>query len=156
MQQRIGTSSRIHQFVSIILAVVVVALALPGFAEEPRAEQSREAMIAERIQAGDLKYRDPKSGEVVVATQERIDALRFSLEQYFGQPAVFNGREAADGTVSSVIGDAVRDVMLVRINLDGTRTKACLRDLDAAVAFVVGLDTVESKVVAKSAAPVSR
>lgn len=156
MQQRIGANSRIHQCVSIIVVVVMGALAMPGFAEEPRAEQSREAMLAERIQAGDLKYRDSKTGEVVVATQERIDALRFNLERHFGQPPVFNSREAADGTVSSVIGEAIQDVMLVRINLDGTRTTACLRDLDAAVAFVVGLDTVESKADVKPAAPVSR
>lgn len=156
MQQRTGTSSRTHQFVSIILAVVVVALALPGFADEPCATQDRGTTLAERIQAGDLKYRDANTGEVVVATQERIDALRFSLEQYFGQPAVFNSRVGADGTERSVIGDAIRDVMLVRINLDGTRTKACLRDLDAAVAFVVGLDTVKSEAAEQPAAPVTR
>jgi len=156
MQHWSSMGSRFHRVVSIIVVVAVVTLALPGFAGEPRAAQSREAMLAERIEAGDLKYRDPNTGEVVVATQERVDTLRFDLERSFGQPAVFNSREAADGTVSSVIGDAIRDVMLVRINLDGTRTTACLRDIDAAVAFVVGLDTVESEPVAQPMAPVTR
>ena len=80
-----------------------------------------------------------------MATRERIDALRSDLERHFGQPPVYNQKVSANGAVVSVIGDAIRDVYLMRINLDGTRTTACLRDLDAAVAFLVGLDTVENK-----------
>lgn len=101
------------------------------------------AVLEQRIAAGDLKYRDPGTGEVVVATQDRIDALRSGLERHFSQPPVFNEQVAADGTVMSVVGDAIRDVQVMRINLDGTRTTACLRNLDAAVAFIVGLDAVE-------------
>ena len=56
----------------------------------------------------------------------------------------------------SVIGDAIRDVHLMRINLDGTQTTACLRNLDAAVAFIVGLDTVEEKAVAKAPSAAAR
>ena len=48
--------------------------------------------------------------------------------------------------MGSEIDDAIRDVFLVRINLDGTRETACLRTLDAAVAFVVGLDRAETKI----------
>jgi len=102
-------------------------------------------VLEERIEAGDLKYRDSRTGEIVVATRERIDALRSNLERHFGQLPVYNEKVSANGAVVSVIGDAIRDVHLVRINLDGTRTTACLRDLDAAVAFIVGLDTVENK-----------
>ena len=91
-----------------------------------------------------------------MATEERIAALRFDLERHFGQPVVFNRSIAADGTVGSVIGDAIRDVHLVRTNLDGTRTTACMRDLDGAVAFVVGLDTVESETGADPRPVVSR
>ncbi len=100
------------------------------------------AVLEQRIAAGDLEYRDPSTGEIVVATQDRIDELRSDLERYFGQPPVYNEKVSANGAVVSVIGDAIRDVHLVRINLDGTQTTACLRNLDAAVAFLVGLDTV--------------
>jgi hypothetical protein len=99
------------------------------------------AVLDQRIAAGDLEYRDPSTGEIVVATEDRIDALRADLERYFGQPPVLNEQVSADGTVMSVIGDAIRDVQLVRINLDGTRTTACMRSLDAAVAFIVGVDS---------------
>lgn len=99
-------------------------------------------VLEKRIAAEDLEYRDPSTGEVVVATRGRIDALRSDLERTFGQPPVYNEKVSANGAVVSVIGDAIRDVHLVRINLDGTRTTACLRNLDAAVAFIVGLDIV--------------
>ena len=130
--------------VPVVLMVVCMASIAPVFAEDAEAGNAVAKALEQRIEAGDLQYRDPSTGQVVLATEERIAALRFDLERHFGQPAVFNRSVAADGTVSSVIGDAIRDVYLVRTNLDGTRTTACLRDLDGAVAFVVGLDTVET------------
>ena len=52
---------------------------------------------------------------------------------------------ADDGTVSADIDGAMRDVMIVRTLLDGTRERGCFRDLDGAVAFIVGLDVDASK-----------
>ena len=130
--------------VPVVLMVVCMASIAPVFASDAETGNAVAKALEQRIEAGDLQYRDPSTGQVVLATEERIAALRFDLERHFGQPVVFNRSIAADGTVSSVIGDAIRDVYLVRTNLDGTRTTACMRDLDGAVAFVVGLDTVET------------
>jgi hypothetical protein len=136
--------------IAVVVLVACTVTAPPALAGEPQTgERPLMAMLQERIAAGDLEYRDPATNEVVVATHERVAALRFELERYFGQPEVVNLKVADDGTVGSVVGDAIRDVFLIRTNLDGTRTRACLRDLDAAVAFMVGLDTVESDAAAQ-------
>ncbi len=136
---------------AILLTVAAMVLVTPVIAADssnPGDGRSASAIaLDERVAAGDLKYRDPSTGEVVVATRDRIDALRFDLERNFGQPPVYNEKVSASGAVVSVIGDAIRDVHLVRINLDGTRTTVCLRNLDAAVAFLVGFDTVEGAAV---------
>ena len=141
--------ARFMYLVAIVMMSAVMAAAVPVFADDSRdGSESRNATVValeKRIAAGDLEYRDSRTGEIVVATPERIAALRSDLERHFGQPPVFNERVTADGAVVAVVGDAIRDVHLVRINLDGTRTTACLRNLDAAVAFIVGLDTVENK-----------
>ena len=131
---------------AIVLTVTAMILVTPVLADDSRdGSDGRPAsmiVLEERIAAGELKYRDSRTGEVVVATRERIDALRSNLERHFGQPPVYNEKVSANGAVVSVIDDAIRDVHLMRINLDGTRTTACLRDVDAAVAFLVGLDIV--------------
>ncbi len=125
-----------------------MALATPVFAADSRqpgdVRSASAIALDDHIAAGDLKYRDTRTGEIVVATRERIDALRSELERHFGQPPVYNERVSANGAVVSVVDDAIRDVHLMRVNLDGSRTTACLRNLDAAVAFLVGLDTVEN------------
>ncbi|MEX1310919.1 MAG: hypothetical protein AB1Z65_10900 [Candidatus Sulfomarinibacteraceae bacterium] len=131
------------QTVYLVAVVVMVVASMPSPAAAGDG-MSLQQVLENRIAAGDLEYRDARTGEVVVATQERIDAMRSDLERYFGQPPVYNEKVNASGAVVSVIGDAIKDVHLMRVNLDGTRTIACLRDLDAAIAFMVGLDTVEN------------
>ena len=96
--------------------------------------------LEERVAAGDLEYRDSRTGEVVVATKGGIALLRQELAPLFGWPSVAEITTAADGTVRASIDGAMRDVYIARTNLDGTRTRGCFRDLDSAVAFVVGLD----------------
>lgn len=131
------------------LAALLVAgfllAGVPAWMDAAEGGRSLATILEERIAAGDLEYRDSRTGEVVVATAERVAELRSNLERHFAQPPVFNERVNANGAVVAVVGDAIRDVQLVRINLDGTRTTACMRDLDAAVAFLIGLDTVENK-----------
>ncbi len=104
-------------------------------------------MIAldERIAAGDLKYRDSRTGEVVVATHARIAMLRLELAPHFGWPVEADVATAADGTVRGESNGAMRDVHVARTNLDGTRARGCFRDLDAAIAFVVGLDEYQKE-----------
>ena len=129
-------------FVGAAAVIMVVAsMASPASAGDG---MSLQQVLEERIAAGDLQYRDSRTGEVVVATQERIDAMRSDLERHFGQPPVYTETMSANGAVVSVIGDAIRDVHLMRINLDGSQTTTCVRDLDAAIAFIVGLDTIKS------------
>ena len=149
MRKMTQWSARPSFCAAIVLTVTAMILVTPVLAGDSRdGSDGRPAsmiVLEERIAAGDLKYRDSRTGEVVVATRERIDALRSNLERHFGQPPVYNEKVSANGAVVSVIDDAIRDVHLMRINLDGTRTTACLRDLDAAVAFLVGLDIVENE-----------
>jgi hypothetical protein len=139
---------------TLVIGVLVVGASVWAAEVEP----TSPAMISleKHLAAGDLEYRDPSTGEIVVATRDRIDALRFDLERTFGQPPVYNETISANGAVVSVIGDAIRDVHLVRINLDGTRTTACLRNLDAAVAFIVGLDVVGNEAADNRPSAVSR
>jgi len=127
-----------------ILTVAVLAIVSPVVADDAwdgGVVRSASAIaLEERIAAGDLKYRDSRTGEVVVATHARVAVLRMELAPQFGWPAAANVTTAADGTVRAESNGAVRDVFVVRTNLDGTRTRGCFRDLDAAVAFVVGLN----------------
>ena len=145
MKKTTRLSARPSCCAAVLLTLMATVVVMPASADDPGDRSTVAMALEERIAAGDLKYRDSRTGEVVVATEERIAALRANLERYFGQPPVVNERATANGAVVSVVGDAIRDVHLVRINLDGTRTTACLRNLDAAVAFIVGLDTVENK-----------
>jgi hypothetical protein len=129
-----------------VTAMVFVAPVIAADSSNPGDGRSASAIaLDERVVAGDLKYRDSTTGEVVVATAERIAALRSGFERHFGQPPVYNRSVSEDGTVSSEIGDAIRDVIVVRTNLDGTRETACFRTVDAAVAFIVGLDRAGTK-----------
>lgn len=98
------------------------------------------ALLERRVAAGDLTYRDNRSGEVVVATEARVAEIRRSLEAQFDVPAGARIDVTDDGTVSADIDGAMRDVYIVRTRLDGTRERGCFRDLDAAVAFIIGLD----------------
>jgi hypothetical protein len=125
----------------------VTLLALAGVAAvaaaaEPSYGKTRVELLEEHIQAGDLEYVDSKTGKVVVATKEAVSHLRRELAPVFEADSEFTAEVADDGTVSSPAGGAVRDVHLVRTNLDGTRETTCVRTLDAAVAFLVGLDRV--------------
>ena len=120
-----------------VLVALVCATATVVFAD---GSADRYLALEERIAAGDLRYVDARTGEMVVATQERVDAIRYELAPQFDWPSEAEISVAEDGTASVEIEGAPRDVYLVRTNLDGTRDRGCFRDLDAAVAFVVGLD----------------
>lgn len=121
-----------------------MVIAASAFADEPRypGDDRSASVIAleERIAAGDLKYLDSRTGEVVVATDAGIALLRQELAPLFGWPSGVEYTTAADGTVRAGIDGAMRDVYLVRTNLDGSRVRGCFRDLDSAVAFIVGLE----------------
>lgn len=121
-----------------------MVLVAPVFADDSgdRGDNRPASMIVleERIAAGDLKYLDPRTGEVVVADYSRVALLRQELAPLFGVPVGVEQSIAADGTVRASANGAVSDVYLVKTNLDGTRVRGCFRDLDAAVAFIVGLD----------------
>ena len=131
-----------------VAAMVIVtfgAFVLPAVADDVQGTQKTGASLDDRISAGDLKYRDSRTGEIVVATAERVATLRQELAPQFDWPAGADISVAADGTVRADINGAMRDVYLVRTNLDGTRERGCFRDLDGAVAFIVGLDRDEAK-----------
>ncbi len=121
-----------------------MVLVTPVLAEDSwNAGDGRSALATEldkRIAAGDLKYRDPATSQVVVATQERVDRLRRGLEPLFEAPAGFNQSMRDDGTVIAELDGHFANVTMSRVNLDGTRETVCLESLEAAVAFVVGLD----------------
>jgi len=115
--------------------------------ERPDAGATRvmtATLLEERIAAGDLEYRDAGTGEIVVATAERVAAIRESLAPQFAPVSGVHQYARADGTVQVTAEQTFSDVMLSRVNLDGTRSRACFRDLDAAVAFVVGLDAEQN------------
>lgn len=130
---------------AVTMIVVCGTVALPALADDAPGAQNRAALLEERISAGDLAYRDSRTGEVVVATAERIAALRNELAPQFDWPAGASVTVADDGTVRADINGAMRDVFVVRTNLDGTRERGCFRDLESAVAFIVGLDRAEAK-----------
>jgi len=120
-----------------------ISVAAAGAAEQPGAGETRvttAALLEERIAAGNLEYRDARTGEIVVATAERVAAIRESLAPQFAAVSGVHQYLRADGTVQVTAEQSFSDVMLSRVNLDGTSTRGCFRDLDAAVAFVVGLD----------------
>lgn len=129
---------------AVLLTVAAMVLVTPVFADDSRYPGDDRSAVAvaleERVAAGDLKYRDSHTGEVVVATYAGIALLRQELAPLFGSPAGVEYTTAADGTVRASIDGAMRDVYLARTNLDGTRTRGCVRDLDSALAFIVGLD----------------
>jgi len=122
---------------ALAVMTIVVSMALPAAAGDA---MSLQQILAERIAAGDLEYRDARTGEVVVATAERVAEIRESLAPQFAPVSGVHRYEKADGTIQISADQPFRDVFLSRVNLDGTRTRGCFRDLDAAVAFVVGLD----------------
>jgi hypothetical protein len=115
----------------------------PVFAADSRNAgdgMSLQQVLEDRIAAGDLEYRDARTGEVVVATADRVAALRESLAPQFAPVSGVHQYFKADGTIQVSAEQPFSDVFVSRTNLDGTRTRGCFRDLDAAVAFVVGLD----------------
>lgn len=129
-------------------AMVVVTcgvIVLPAIADDVHGAQKPGATLEERITAGNLKYRDSRTGEIVVATAENVAALRKELAPQFDWSAGAEVTIADDGTVRADINGAMRDVHVARINPDGTRELGCFRNLDAAVAFIVGLDRAEAK-----------
>lgn len=114
-------------------------------ADEAAPAPTRMEILAQHIEAGDLEYHDSKTGEIVVATEARVAEIRSRLEPHFDRPQGARVDVADDGTVSADIDGAMRDVFIVRTRLDGTRETGCFRDVDAAVAFIVGLDIYASK-----------
>ena len=145
MENEHGARSRAIRWVSITILTMCVLSAGPAAADDPTAGVDRWTILEQRIAAGDLEYRDPKTGAIVVATEEGIAFLRSQLAPHFGPYPENEPIVLADGTVKAPMNGAIRDVYLVRTNLDGTRAAACVRSLDAAVAFLVGLDRENSK-----------
>ena len=131
------------------LGVLALCLTTAGAADGPSSggtpQATAAALLEARIAAGDLQYRDTKTGEVVLATEARVNEIRTRLAPQFDWPAGAHVAVADDGTVSADIDGAMRDVMVVRTRLDGTLERGCFRDLDAAVAFIVGLDIDTAK-----------
>jgi len=134
---------------AVLLTVTAMVLVTPVFAADSGIQgdgrPASEIALEERVAAGDLKYRDSRTGEVVVATYAGIALLRQEMGPLFGSPAGVEYTTAANGTVRASIDGAMRDVYLARTNLDGTRTRGCFRDLDSAVAFIVGLDEAQQR-----------
>ena len=66
--------------VAIVAMLAAMAAAVPVLANDSReGSDSRNAStvaLEKRIAAGDLEYRDPRTGDVVVATPARIAELR--------------------------------------------------------------------------------
>lgn len=145
MQMKTGDWLRtVCRFAAMVI-VTCGTIALPAVADDVHGPQKPGATLEERISAGDLKYRDSRTGEIVVATAERVAVLRQELAPQFDWPAGAEITIADDGTVRADINGAMRDVHVARTNPDGTRELGCFRDLDAAVAFIVGLDRAEAK-----------
>jgi len=140
---------RPHCFAAILLTVTSMVFVTPVFAVDPRIPgDGRPASVIaleERVAAGDLEYRDARTGEIVVATAERVTALRESLAPQFAPVSGVHRHFKADGTIQVSAEQPFSDVFVSRINLDGTRTRGCFRDLDAAIAFVVGLDAEQKQ-----------
>ena len=133
-----------HSVIVFGLAVLILCLISTVTAGTPSGDRAAPttvaALLEARVAAGDLQYRDTRTGEVVPATEARVNEIRTRLARQFDWPAGARVTVADDGTVSADIDGAMRDVMVVRTRLDGTRERGCFRDLDAAVAFIVGLD----------------
>ena len=144
MRTKTRVSVRGFSCVAIFLTATAMVTVAPVFADDSRYPGEGRSLAAivldERVAAGDLTYRDTRTGEVVVATYAAIALLRQELAPLFGWPSGVEHSIAADGTVRASSDGAMRDVYLVRTNLDGTRDRGCFRDLDSAVAFIVGLD----------------
>jgi len=140
-------SARLSLCAAVLLTLSAVILVTPVLADDSwQGGEGRSASaiaLDQRIAAGDLKYLDSRTGEIVVASHGRIAMLRLELAPQFGRPAGASVTTAADGTVRANSNGALRDVYLVRTNLDGTRTRGCFRDLDSAIAFIVGIDDAQ-------------
>jgi hypothetical protein len=101
--------------------VVLSFLVAPAVSDDGSGD--RAALMQERIAAGDLEYRDPRTGEVVVATEERVAELRSELAPQLDWPAGARVEVADDATVSADIIGAMRDVFIARTRIDGTRER---------------------------------
>lgn len=138
-----------HSVIVFGLAVLGLCQASTVAAGTPSDDRAAPTTVAARLEArvaaGDLKYRDTGTGEVVLVTEARVNEIRMRLAPQFDWPAGASVDVADDGTVSADIDGAMRDVMVVRTRLDGSRERGCFRDLDAAVAFIVGLDIDTAK-----------
>jgi hypothetical protein len=137
--RRIGRSDRV---LNLLMLVILVACA-PAWAGGNNGNAGTGLTAAEvleaRIASGDLEYRDPQTGHIVVATAERVAEIRNELAPRFDRPPSFDQTVLADGTVRAEVNGDIRDVHIVRVNLDGAVEVACVRSLDAAVSFMVGL-----------------
>lgn len=145
MQNNSGDWPRTMCRVAVAVIVVCGAVALPAIANDDQQTRAIGASLEERIAAGDLQYRDSRTGEVVVATAERVADIRESLAPQFAPVSGVHQYVKDDGTIQVTAEQTFNDVFLSRVNLDGTRTRGCFRDLDSAVAFIVGLDTEMQK-----------
>lgn len=148
MRKNVQSSIRLSCGAAILLTVTALLAVTPIFAGDlwiPGDGMSLQQVLAERIAAGDLEYRDARTGEVVVATAERVGALRESLAPQFAPVSGVHQHLKADGTIQVSAEQPFSDVFVSRINLDGTRTRGCFRDLDSAVAFVMGLDAEQKR-----------
>lgn len=125
-------------WLSVACAVSMAASASgPGTLPGPRSTAAES--LEDRIAAGDLRYRDPETREVVTATAERVAELRRDLAPLFERPAVAPLEVRPDGTVVVDTDGFVGHVHLRRVDLDGGVSVACVDTLDAAVAFILGL-----------------
>lgn len=149
MSKNTQMSLRRYCCAAILLMVTAMVSVTPVFATDSRipGDDRPASVIAleERVAAGDLQYRDARTGEIVAATAERVADIRESLAPHFTPVSGVHRYVKGDGTVRVSAEQLFNDVFLSRVNLDGTRTRGCFRDLDAAVAFVVGLDAEVQK-----------
>ncbi len=148
-----------HQLFAHGLGALALFLAAPvlaaGLGDHDGAVADATTALEARIAAGDLEYRDPATREIVIATAERVADLRRDLAPLFQRPTAPAVERRPNGTVRVDAEGVVGHVHLMRVDLDGGRTTACVETLDGAVAFFLGVHSPKDRSVGSAARPVA-
>ncbi len=136
---------------AVFLATAVLAFGLaatawagPGRAASQTTETVRDAEPASA--AGVSVAIDPQTKKVRQPTPEEVRQLESSFKSLFGNAAVAPAATYwADGTVSIAVPEEYLNVLVARINPDGSVTESCVNGAAEATAFVQGVPPAEEK-----------
>lgn len=113
----------------LIVGVSVIA------ASTMRDSQNQAQDINQVLRAGQVSL-DPQTGESNMAAEADAKALSAELQSSFGRSAPVQVTQMVDGTLKADLPDDFREVMVFKINPDGTQSIDCVTGSAAAQALL--------------------